>query len=155
MLFLLVLRFPTRVCFNLEYDVLWLRLGLLLVTCCPEFSTSYMFSFLGISPLHVLPFSYFFYWLGVSVTSIDFWLIKRTICSCSDALCYCFIFFRITTNKRLNAQLFNYWLVFVIYLLENDSETARRDLLAELELLKLIEPHPNVIGLLGCCTRTG
>ncbi|XP_020611511.1 fibroblast growth factor receptor 2-like isoform X2 [Orbicella faveolata] len=37
---------------------------------------------------------------------------------------------------------------------ENDSETARRDLLAELELLKLIEPHPNVIGLLGCCTRT-
>ncbi|XP_078378637.1 fibroblast growth factor receptor 2-like isoform X1 [Oculina patagonica] len=36
----------------------------------------------------------------------------------------------------------------------NDSETARRDLLAELELLKLIEPHPNVIGLLGCCTRT-
>ncbi|XP_022782713.1 tyrosine kinase receptor Cad96Ca-like isoform X1 [Stylophora pistillata] len=36
---------------------------------------------------------------------------------------------------------------------ESDSETARRDLLAELELLKLIEPHPNVIGLLGCCTR--
>ncbi|KAJ7390038.1 hypothetical protein OS493_027563 [Desmophyllum pertusum] len=37
---------------------------------------------------------------------------------------------------------------------ESDSETARKDLLAELELLKLIEPHPNVIGLLGCCTRT-
>lgn len=36
---------------------------------------------------------------------------------------------------------------------ESDSETARRDLLAELELLKLIDPHPNVIGLLGCCTR--
>lgn len=36
---------------------------------------------------------------------------------------------------------------------ESDSETSRRDLLAELELLKLIDPHPNVIGLLGCCTR--
>lgn len=36
---------------------------------------------------------------------------------------------------------------------ETDSETARRDLFAELELLKLIDPHPNVIGLLGCCTR--
>ncbi|XP_032222346.1 fibroblast growth factor receptor 4 isoform X3 [Nematostella vectensis] len=36
---------------------------------------------------------------------------------------------------------------------ENDSDTARRDLMAELDLLKLIDPHPNVIGLLGCCTR--
>ncbi|XP_020894216.1 fibroblast growth factor receptor 4 isoform X2 [Exaiptasia diaphana] len=36
---------------------------------------------------------------------------------------------------------------------ETDSETARKDLLAELELLKLIDPHPNVVGLLGCCTR--
>ncbi|XP_031565841.1 fibroblast growth factor receptor 4-like isoform X2 [Actinia tenebrosa] len=36
---------------------------------------------------------------------------------------------------------------------ENDSDTARKDLLAELDLLKLIDPHPNVVGLLGCCTR--
>lgn len=42
-----------------------------------------------------------------------------------------------------------------LFCLESDSETARRDLLAELELLKLIDPHPNVIGLLGCCTRQG
>ena len=47
------------------------------------------------------------------------------------------------------------WLFRSVFSAETDSDTAKKDLLAELELLKLIEPHPNVIGLLGCCTRTG
>jgi hypothetical protein len=38
---------------------------------------------------------------------------------------------------------------------ENESASAKKDLIAELELLKLIEPHKNVINLLGCCTRVG
>lgn len=46
-------------------------------------------------------------------------------------------------------------LVRTLIFAETDSETARKDLLAELELLKLIDPHPNVVGLLGCCTRGG
>ena len=30
---------------------------------------------------------------------------------------------------------------------------ARKDLHAELDVLKLLPEHPNVVGLLGCCTR--
>lgn len=36
---------------------------------------------------------------------------------------------------------------------ENEAEHSRKDLYAELDVLKLLPAHPNVIGLLGCCTR--
>jgi len=36
---------------------------------------------------------------------------------------------------------------------DSDNEVARKDLHAELDVLKLLPEHPNVVGLLGCCTR--
>ena len=41
----------------------------------------------------------------------------------------------------------------VVFLLDNDNEFARKDLHAELDVLKLLPEHPNVVGLLGCCTH--
>ena len=35
----------------------------------------------------------------------------------------------------------------------NASESEKRDLLQELAIMKLLEPHPNVVRLLGCCTE--
>lgn len=58
-----------------------------------------------------------------------------------------------TTVGTEKAPIKCYKLIPVFPPSDGDSETAKKDLLAELELLKLIEPHPNVIGLLGCCTR--
>jgi len=36
---------------------------------------------------------------------------------------------------------------------ENSSNSDLRDLLSELDLLKKLKPHPNVIQLLGCFTK--
>ena len=36
---------------------------------------------------------------------------------------------------------------------ENSSKSDRMDLLSELDLLKKLKPHPNVIQLLGCLTK--
>jgi len=36
---------------------------------------------------------------------------------------------------------------------ENSSKSDLRDLLSELDLLKKLKPHPNVIQLLGCFTK--
>ena len=38
---------------------------------------------------------------------------------------------------------------------ENASESERKDLLSELELMKQLKPHPYVIKLLGCVTKSG
>eukprot|EP00794_Sanderia_malayensis_P021159 gene21159-23240_t len=37
---------------------------------------------------------------------------------------------------------------------DSDDECARKDLHAELDMLKLLPQHPNVVNLLGCCTRS-
>ena len=42
---------------------------------------------------------------------------------------------------------------FYIYLAENASNSDLRDLLSELDLLKKLKPHPNVIQLKGCLTK--
>ena len=39
-----------------------------------------------------------------------------------------------------------------LYTLDSDSEVARKDLNAELNMLKLLPKHPNVVAFLGCCT---
>lgn len=31
----------------------------------------------------------------------------------------------------------------------------RKSLIDELEFMKTMSPHPNIVGLVGCCTRTG
>ena len=36
---------------------------------------------------------------------------------------------------------------------DDDNRNATKDLHAELGVLKLLPEHPNVVGLLGCCTR--
>ncbi len=37
---------------------------------------------------------------------------------------------------------------------DSENECARKDLYAELDMLKLLPEHPNVVSLLGCCTRS-
>ncbi|XP_023345289.1 tyrosine kinase receptor Cad96Ca [Eurytemora carolleeae] len=43
--------------------------------------------------------------------------------------------------------------VAVKTLKESANEKERKDLLQELALMKLLDPHPNVVKLLGCCTE--
>ncbi|KAJ7372084.1 hypothetical protein OS493_020508 [Desmophyllum pertusum] len=46
------------------------------------------------------------------------------------------------------------WSVVAVKMLkENSSKSDVRDLLSELDLLKKLKPHPNVIQLLGCLTK--
>jgi len=35
------------------------------------------------------------------------------------------------------------------------GEKEKKDLLHELAVMKMLEPHPNVVRLLGCCTEKG
>ncbi|XP_060523799.1 tyrosine kinase receptor Cad96Ca-like [Cylas formicarius] len=44
-------------------------------------------------------------------------------------------------------------IVAVKTLKENASEKERLDLVSELQVMKMLEPHPNVVKLLGCCTE--
>ena len=41
------------------------------------------------------------------------------------------------------------------YVAENASESEKKNLLSELELMKQLKPHPYVIKLLGCVTKSG
>lgn len=45
--------------------------------------------------------------------------------------------------------------VAVKMLKENAGEQERSDLLHELEVMKILDPHPNVVRLLACCTDRG
>ena len=45
--------------------------------------------------------------------------------------------------------------VAVKTLKEAAGEKERRDLLQEMEMMKLLDPHPNVVTMLGCCTEKG
>ncbi|KAF6210502.1 hypothetical protein GE061_013608 [Apolygus lucorum] len=44
-------------------------------------------------------------------------------------------------------------IVAVKTLKENAGERERTDLVSELAVMKMLEPHPNVVRLLGCCTE--
>lgn len=44
-------------------------------------------------------------------------------------------------------------IVAVKTLKENATERERLDLAQELKVMKSLEPHPNVVRLLGCCTE--
>lgn len=44
-------------------------------------------------------------------------------------------------------------IVAVKMLKQNHSEREKRDLLLELQIMKLLEPHPNIVTLLGCCSE--
>ncbi|KAL3280389.1 hypothetical protein HHI36_017874 [Cryptolaemus montrouzieri] len=43
--------------------------------------------------------------------------------------------------------------VAVKTLKENANEKERSDLVSELQVMKMLEPHPNVVRLLGCCSE--
>lgn len=43
----------------------------------------------------------------------------------------------------------------ICFIPENATDENRQDLLAELNTMKKLDPHPNVIQLLGCVTKTG
>ncbi|CAG9769267.1 unnamed protein product [Ceutorhynchus assimilis] len=44
-------------------------------------------------------------------------------------------------------------IVAVKTLKENANEKEKSDLISELQVMKMLEPHPNVVKLLGCCTE--
>lgn len=45
--------------------------------------------------------------------------------------------------------------VAVKTLKESAGDRERQDLLSELTVMKMLDPHPNVVRLLGCCTDKG
>ena len=45
--------------------------------------------------------------------------------------------------------------IFSVLPLEKSSDSDRKDLLSELELMKKLKSHPHVIRLMGCVTETG
>ena len=49
----------------------------------------------------------------------------------------------------------NHSVTLSVFAVANATKENKQDLLAELELMKTLEPHPNVIRLLGCCSDTG
>ena len=58
----------------------------------------------------------------------------------------------------LKAFYFRYGLTVtgqLSFALGNATDTERKDLLSELEVMKKLKPHPHVIRLLGCVTESG
>lgn len=45
--------------------------------------------------------------------------------------------------------------VAVKTLKESAADKERQDLLKELQVMKTLKPHPNIVTLLGCCTDKG
>ena len=39
--------------------------------------------------------------------------------------------------------------------MKQESSAEKKDLLQELAVMKMLESHPNVVRLLGCCTEKG
>lgn len=37
---------------------------------------------------------------------------------------------------------------------ENADQQQKKEFLNELELMKPMAPHPNIVGLVGCCTKS-
>ena len=45
---------------------------------------------------------------------------------------------------------------FIIFLtLDTYTDSELLDLVSEMEMMKIIGSHPNIINLIGCCTQTG
>ncbi len=38
---------------------------------------------------------------------------------------------------------------------ENAETKDKQDMLSELDVMKSLQPHPHVVGLVGCCTEQG
>ena len=47
------------------------------------------------------------------------------------------------------------WKRSLPHLSADAPDSDRKDLLSELEVMKTLKPHPNVIKLLGCVTESG
>ena len=46
--------------------------------------------------------------------------------------------------------------MFVCFAIADNARTLdKENLLLELEMLKMLKPHPNVVGLVGCCVEKG
>lgn len=45
--------------------------------------------------------------------------------------------------------------MFIFLNEESATEKEKLDLVNELDVMKLLDPHPNVVTLLGCCTDRG
>ena len=58
-------------------------------------------------------------------------------------------------NRQECTFLVNFELWVNLYILDDATETERKDLLSELELMKTLKPHPYVVKLLGCVTESG
>ena len=65
-------------------------------------------------------------------------------------------------SKYISTQLFytdvlimGTTLFFLFFATDKAPETNKKDLLAEYELMKQLQPHPNVIRLMGAVTLSG
>jgi len=72
-------------------------------------------------------------------------------------------------NRLLACEILAFWykvlfcfsgkegpsIVAVKTLKENATEKEKSDLIQELEVMKMLDPHQNVVRLIGCCTEKG
>ena len=56
-------------------------------------------------------------------------------------------------GKRLPKQSGSF--ATLLSLTENADQQQKKEFLDELELMKPMVPHPNIVGLVGCCTKSG
>ena len=56
-------------------------------------------------------------------------------------------------GKRLPKQSGSF--AILLSLTENADQQQKKEFLDELELMKPMVPHPNIVGLVGCCTKSG
>ena len=94
--------------------------------------------------LPVCPSIYLYIYIYIYYLSIDL-----SICLRLPIWCYSWVIW-----LWFICDVIRRWLIENL-VAENASESERKDLLSELELMKQLKPHPYVIKLLGCVTKSG
>ena len=61
---------------------------------------------------------------------------------------------RCVLNDKEMRVISNYFLSF-FFLIVNATEAERKSFIEELNVMKCLPPHDNVISLLGCVTKSG
>ena len=56
-------------------------------------------------------------------------------------------------KRCISCLITSYWLFF--FLIVNATESERKSFIEELNIMKCLSPHDNIISLLGCVTKSG